>query len=54
MVKERMVMQGTMLVGYQPLGDKVNFFRMVVTNLEVTPAQMDFVIDEISRLGADL
>uniref|UniRef100_A0AAV2LYR9 Cysteine sulfinic acid decarboxylase n=1 Tax=Knipowitschia caucasica TaxID=637954 RepID=A0AAV2LYR9_KNICA len=29
-IKERMVKQGSMMVGYQPLRDKVNFFRVTV------------------------
>ena len=53
-IKERMAMEGTMLIGYQPLNGKVNFFRMVVANLESTTKDMDFVIYEIDRLGRDL
>lgn len=50
-------MDGTMMIGYQPLQEKgfPNFFRMIVT---ATPprgkADMDFVITEIERLGKDL
>lgn len=43
-----------MLVGYQPDGDHVNFFRMVVSNTSCTTANMDFVVQEIARLGQDL
>lgn len=46
--------QGTMMVGYQPLGDKVNFFRMVVFSPLVSQKDMDFFLDEIERLGSDL
>ena len=46
--------QGTMLIGYQPLGKRVNFFRLVISNLDSTDADMDFVVNEIDRLGADL
>ena len=53
-IKERMVKEGTMLIGYQPLGSHVNFFRMVVSNLESTETDMDFVVQEIERLGRDL
>ena len=49
-----MMKAGTMLVGYQPDGDLVNFFRMVVSNLGSTLTDMEFVIDEIERLGKDL
>lgn len=53
-VKERMMIEGTMLIGYQPQREKVNFFRMVVSNLQATNEDMDFVISEIERLGKDL
>ena len=48
-------MDGTMLCGYNPLGKYVNFFRMITTNGDyVTKDDMDFVIQEIHRLGQDL
>ncbi|NXD88868.1 CSAD decarboxylase, partial [Halcyon senegalensis] len=53
-IKERMMKKGSMMVGYQPLGTKVNFFRQVVTNPAVTKADLDFFLDEIERLGGDL
>lgn len=46
--------QGTMMVGYQPLGDRVNFFRLVVLSALVSQQDMDFFLDEIERLGNDL
>ncbi len=46
--------QGTMMVGYQPLGNKGNFFRVVVFSPLVTQRDMDFFLDEIERLGNDL
>lgn len=56
-VKTRMVQSGTLMVGYQPIENKnlVNFFRMTNTCVPVpTSADMDFVLDEIERLGKDL
>ena len=53
-LKEQMVLKGTMMIGYQPLNDLVNFFRVVVSNLELTDADMDFIMDEIERCGADM
>lgn len=53
-IKERMMKSGTMMVGYQPLGDKVNFFRVVVFSPLVTQKDVDFFLDEIERLGNDL
>ena len=52
-----MVLEGTLMVGYQPVENKglVNFFRMIV-NVNPTPTRehMDYVIEEINRLGKDL
>uniref|UniRef100_A0A8C2C777 Glutamate decarboxylase 1b n=1 Tax=Cyprinus carpio TaxID=7962 RepID=A0A8C2C777_CYPCA len=53
-IKAMMMECGTTMVGYQPQGDKVNFFRMVVSNHAVTKFDIDFLIDEIERLGQDL
>ncbi|XP_034731661.1 cysteine sulfinic acid decarboxylase isoform X3 [Etheostoma cragini] len=53
-IKERMIKEGTMMVGYQPLGNKVNFFRMVVCSPLLSEKDMDFFLDEIERLGKDL
>nr|XP_039266619.1 acidic amino acid decarboxylase GADL1-like [Styela clava] len=53
-IKTRMQKDGTMLVGYQPLESLVNFFRMIVINNRVTHEDIEFVLDEIERKGADL
>uniref|UniRef100_A0A182TAP6 Glutamate decarboxylase n=1 Tax=Anopheles maculatus TaxID=74869 RepID=A0A182TAP6_9DIPT len=56
-IKERMVKQGTALVGYVPLLHKGigNFFRMVVTcQPRPTHATMQYIIDEIVRVGEEL
>lgn len=53
-IKERMIKCGSMMIGYQPLGDKVNFFRFVLANPASTSEDMDFIISEIERLGHDL
>ncbi|XP_076455984.1 cysteine sulfinic acid decarboxylase-like [Babylonia areolata] len=53
-IKQRMVEEGTLLIGYQPDGERVNFFRMVVSNSSATLTDMDFVVSEIARLGKDL
>ena len=56
-IKERMVMEGTMMVGYTPMPHKgmKNFFRMVV-NCHPTPTHenMDYVIQQIERYGTQL
>lgn len=53
-IKQRMMSVGTLMINYQPLTCKnlPNFFRLSLTCL--TPAtieDMDFIIDEIERLG---
>lgn len=53
-IKAMMMESGTTMVGYQPQGNKVNFFRMVISNPAVTQSDIDFLIDEIERLGHDL
>ncbi|KAK7153683.1 hypothetical protein R3I94_007158 [Phoxinus phoxinus] len=53
-IKALMMECGTTMVGYQPQGEKVNFFRMVVSNAAVTRSDIDFLIDEIERLAQDL
>lgn len=53
-IKERMVKKGSMMIGYQPLENKVNFFRLVVLSPQVCKRDMDFCLDEIERLGNDL
>ncbi|XP_041953066.1 cysteine sulfinic acid decarboxylase [Alosa sapidissima] len=53
-IKEQMVKEGTMMVGYQPLNGQVNFFRMIVISPQTSQRDMDFCLDEIERLGKDL
>uniref|UniRef100_A0A4W6EU41 Glutamate decarboxylase like 1 n=1 Tax=Lates calcarifer TaxID=8187 RepID=A0A4W6EU41_LATCA len=53
-IKERMMKKGSMMVGYQPHGDKANFFRMIIISPQVSKQDMDFVLDEIHNLGKDL
>ena len=42
------------MISYQPLRDFPNFFRMVTVAPAATTADMDFVLDELERLGVDL
>ncbi|XP_041040090.1 glutamate decarboxylase 1 [Carcharodon carcharias] len=53
-IKARMMEEGSSMVGYQPQGDKVNFFRMVFSNPATSTSDVDFLIEEIARLGQDL
>lgn len=53
-LKERMVKKGSMMVGYQPLDSRVNFFRMVILSPLLSHSDLDFFLDELERLGSDL
>ena len=52
-IKARMMEKGTMMVGYQPLGDLPNFFRIVLTNPCLSTEDIDFFLDETARLGEE-
>ncbi|XP_059499319.1 cysteine sulfinic acid decarboxylase isoform X2 [Stegostoma tigrinum] len=52
-IKERMMKRGSMMVGYQHHGTKVNFFRQVLISPQVSQEDVDFVLDEIEHLGSD-
>jgi len=42
------------MIAYQPLKEHINFFRMINANPGQTHQDMEFVLDEIERLGRDL
>ncbi|ELU04084.1 hypothetical protein CAPTEDRAFT_93538 [Capitella teleta] len=54
LIKERMIMKGSMMVGYNPEGSKVNFFRVLLSNTRLRQKDCDFMIAEIQRLGEDI
>lgn len=49
-----MMKKGSMMVGYQPHGDKANFFRQIIISPQVSREDMDFLLDQIHSLGMDL
>eukprot|EP00761_Pharyngomonas_kirbyi_P001339 gb/GECH01001343.1/.p1 GENE.gb/GECH01001343.1/~~gb/GECH01001343.1/.p1 ORF type:complete len:511 (+),score=121.63 gb/GECH01001343.1/:1-1533(+) len=54
-IKRKMQHAGTMLVNFQPLGkDLPNFFRMILNCPQVNSDDMEFVLEEIDRLGHNL
>lgn len=53
-IKERMMIDGTMMITYQPLRNIPNFFRLVLQNSALNEDDMLHIIDEFLRLGADL
>lgn len=42
---------GSTMIGYQPLADRPNFFRYVCANPAATKEDIDFLLNEIRRLG---
>ncbi|TKS80428.1 Glutamate decarboxylase 1 [Collichthys lucidus] len=53
-IKGRMMEKGSVLIGYQPLGAKVNFFRCVFSNPATQHDDIDFLLEEIIWLSHDL
>nr|CAD7423960.1 unnamed protein product [Timema monikensis] len=53
-MKEQMMRKGSLMIGYQPLRNWPNFFRFVVQNSGVTRQDIDYVLDELERLGTNL
>ncbi|KAG1969896.1 glutamate decarboxylase 1 [Pimephales promelas] len=53
-IKTKMMEEGFIMIGYQPLEDKVNFFRCVFSNPATQREDVDFLLDEIARLGCEL
>uniref|UniRef100_A0A6Q2X5G1 Glutamate decarboxylase 1a n=1 Tax=Esox lucius TaxID=8010 RepID=A0A6Q2X5G1_ESOLU len=53
-IKAQMMENGMTMIGYQPLGDKVNFFRCVISNPATQTEDVDFLLEEIARIGQDI
>ena len=54
-IKGQMVGNGSMMMTYQPLpGGVPNFLRMTLTTTKTTKEDMDFLLDEIHRLGFNM
>lgn len=56
-IKERMIMEGSLVIGYMPLLAKNmgNFFRMVICcQPPPTESSMDYAINQIEKLALDL
>ncbi|CAD7082451.1 unnamed protein product [Hermetia illucens] len=53
-IKSRMMQKGSLMVGYQPDDRRPNFFRSIISSAAVTEKDVDFMLDEIHRLGDDL
>uniref|UniRef100_A0A336MQR1 CSON003354 protein n=1 Tax=Culicoides sonorensis TaxID=179676 RepID=A0A336MQR1_CULSO len=53
-IKSRMMEQGTIMVGYQPDDRRPNFFRSIISSAAVHKEDVDYMLNEIDRLGCDL
>ncbi|XP_071533758.1 glutamate decarboxylase [Panulirus ornatus] len=53
-LKGRMMTSGTLMIGYQPLDDYPNFFRNIISSQAVRREDIDFMLEELDRLGYDL
>ncbi|XP_076324642.1 glutamate decarboxylase-like [Tachypleus tridentatus] len=53
-LKGRMMDTGTLMIGYQPLGNTPNFFRAIISNPGVKEEDVDYMLNELERLGHDL
>ena len=53
-LKAMMMEKGSMMIQYQPLGDLPNFFRIAFSNPAISTSDVDFVIEEIVRLGSQM
>ena len=49
-----MMTAGSLMIGYQPLDEHPNFFRNIISSQAVCRADIDFMIEELDRLGYDL
>ena len=53
-LKSRMMYAGNLMISYQPLDDKPNFFRSIISNQACNEEDIDFMMEELDRLGIDL
>ncbi|XP_031628558.1 glutamate decarboxylase isoform X1 [Contarinia nasturtii] len=53
-IKARMMESGTLMVGYQPDDRRPNFFRSIISSAAVTEKDVEFMLNEMDRLGQDL
>nr|BAG48266.1 glutamic acid decarboxylase [Dugesia japonica] len=53
-IKQSMLESGTTMISYQPLFEKPNFFRLILSNPSCKVEDIDFVVDEIVKLGEEI
>ncbi|KAG5860976.1 hypothetical protein JTB14_026960 [Gonioctena quinquepunctata] len=52
-LKAKMMEVGTLMTGYQPDDRRPNFYRNIISSAAVTEADIDFLLNEMDRLGQD-
>ena len=53
-LKSRMMFAGNLMISYQPLDNLPNFFRSIISNQAMGEEDIDFMLEELDRLGIDL
>ncbi|XP_043501551.1 cysteine sulfinic acid decarboxylase-like [Polistes fuscatus] len=53
-LKGKMTKRGSLMINYQPLRDKPNFFRFVVQNSGTDMQDVNYVLEELENLGESL
>nr|XP_023028284.1 glutamate decarboxylase [Leptinotarsa decemlineata] len=53
-LKAKMMEEGTLMTGYQPDDRRPNFYRNIISSAAVTEADIDFLLNEMDRLGQDM
>jgi hypothetical protein len=55
-IKDKMMEDGTIMIGHQPdqYKKRVDFFRLILCNQAITEGDLDFLVDEIGRVGEGL
>jgi len=53
-IKAKLMESGGTMVGFQPLDEKPNFFRLIISNPASTFDDVKFLLDSIERFGEDL
>lgn len=49
-----MTKRGSLMINYQPLHEKPNFFRFVVQNSGTDMQDINYVLEELENLGESL
>ena len=53
-IKSRLMERGKTMVGYQPLEDMPNFFRIIISNSATINDDVKVLLDEIDSIGKEL